>query len=213
MVSGLFRLPPFWKKTVVTGSHKWKLDFTFTKSTMMKTDSTWYLEPSRNRTSLPMYPTAYGIHQHTISISLQRLNSPHALVIPKSVNFTDCWPNSNLTTRSLPNCCERCIAWHHMAFLRTYYTPFGWDECPLVFDVSSPPAKELSWPNLRKLLTRSLITACKLRSWPQTTHVVSHVLPLNSPMLTSPRKDLLTWRNNSASLLLPSRVYKPRWKR
>jgi hypothetical protein len=90
MASGLLMFPPFWKTTLVCGSHKWKLDFTFTISTRTKTVYTRYLQPSRNRASLPKYPTAHGIHQHKISISLSRLNSLHALAIPKSVNFTVC---------------------------------------------------------------------------------------------------------------------------
>jgi hypothetical protein len=194
----------FGKTTLVSGSHKWRLDFTSRTPTQTKTDSTRYLQPSRNQVSLPKYPTAYGIHQHKISISLSRLNSSDAILIPKSVNFTD------FSTRSFPNFCERCVTWHHQAFLKTYYIPFGWNECPSVYNSSFPLAKESSWSKWPKLLTGSLITGRNIKSWPRT-HVVSHLLPLNSPPLTTPqRKDLPTWRNNSASLLL-SRVYKPRW--
>jgi hypothetical protein len=70
MASGLLRLPPFWETILISGSHKWKLDFTFTKSTQMMIDSTQYLQPWRNQESLSNYPNAYGIHQHKICISL-----------------------------------------------------------------------------------------------------------------------------------------------
>lgn len=39
---------------------------------------------------------------------------------------------------------------------------------------------------------------------------VSHQLPLSSAPFTFQRKDLLTWRKNSVSLLLPSRIHRPR---
>jgi hypothetical protein len=47
------------------------------------------LQPSRNQLFLPKYPTAYGIHQHKVSISLSRLKSLDTILIPKSVKLTD----------------------------------------------------------------------------------------------------------------------------
>jgi hypothetical protein len=76
MASVLLRLSQFWKNG--PGSHKWTLDFPSTTSTRTKTDSTRYLQPSRNRAYMPKYPTAYGIHQHKTSVSLS--DSTHCML-------------------------------------------------------------------------------------------------------------------------------------
>lgn len=116
--------PHFGKTTLVSGSHKWRLDFTARTPTRTKTDSTRYLQPSRNQLFLPKYPTAYGIHQH--KISQDKYQSFKTQLIACCTDSKERQLHRLLTELKLDkNFCERSVTWHHTAFLKTYYIPFG----------------------------------------------------------------------------------------